>query len=155
MEYFTIKEIKDQFSELLQAYRRYHLRDDSSPEDGGSGFKEKAEVAIDTFRAAFGNRLTQNEQFLINDSEVQVLDTLLSWTRESNAPLTEGTENTLRRYNVPEAEQCSRRLTELTSDDDSEREAAVWPFIQKIKYVLTVRLLRSLHQAELTMTEFT
>jgi hypothetical protein len=130
-----MEELKTQYSELLQAYRRYHLRDDTNPEDGGIGFEEKADVARDTFRAAFANRLTRDEPFLINESDRTVLDRLLEWTRESNAPLMEGAEDSQRRYTVTNAQQCSTLLGELTSQSDTEHGSAVWPFIRKIWFV--------------------
>jgi hypothetical protein len=133
-----MEEIKDQYSELLQAYRRYHLRDITNPEDGGADFKEKANVARDTFRAAFGNRLTQDEQFLVEESERTVLDRLLAWTRESSAPIMDGAEDSQRRYVAADAQQCSMRLNGLTSESDIEHESAVWPFIRKIWFVFII-----------------
>jgi hypothetical protein len=144
VEYFTMDEIKDQLVELLQSYRQYHLHDMS--EDERKDFEEKAKVAQDTFRAAFRNHLIQNEQFLLDGPEETVLETLLTWTRESGSPLMEGAGSIPRREIVADAEQCSRHLMELTSEPNSIREPSVWPFIRKIKFVSSVNHLLSLHR---------
>ena len=133
VEYFNLQEVKDQFTELLQAYRRYHLRDVNSNEDGGAEFKEKAEIARDTLRAAFGGRLTREEDLLVNETEEAVMNILLEWTRMSRVRLVDGSGDA-QRYTVAGLAQCSRRLGELSSELSSERDGAVWPFIRKIKF---------------------
>ena len=148
-------EIKDQFTELLQSYRQYHLHRDDMSEDDRKDFEEKAKVAQDTFRAAFRNYPIENEQFLLNVPEAVVLQTLLTWTRESGPPLMEGSDGIQRREVVVNEEQCSRRLMELTSEPNSIREPSVWPFIRKIKFVPSVNPLLSLYCLQLMMAEFT
>jgi hypothetical protein len=150
-----MEEVRDQFSDLLQAYRRYHGRDESDPEDGGVAFKEHAKVALDTFGAAFPHRLAEQERFLLDESEEDVLETLLIWTKESSAPIMEGSNGSQKIYTVVEAKQCSTQLMELTSESDHQGQAAVWPFIQKIRSVSKLAFLKTLQYFELTSIEFT
>lgn len=155
VEYFTMGEMKDQLTELLQSYRQHHFHRDDMTEDDRKDFEEKAKVAQDTFRAAFRNYLLGNEQFLLNESEAAVLETLLTWIRESGPPLMEGSDGIQRRDVVVDVEQCSRHLMELTTEPNSMTGPSVWPFIRKIKFVFSVDYLLSLHCLQLMMTEFT
>ncbi|KEF63679.1 uncharacterized protein A1O9_01657 [Exophiala aquamarina CBS 119918] len=168
MEYFTLDQLRGQFTELLQSYRQYHLRslhDDGMLEDERRDLEDKAKVAQDTFHAAFRNHLAQNEQFLLDNSEATVLQTMLTWARNSGLPLTESDSADLQREIFSDASSCSDRLTELTSEPNSLDEFSVWPFIQKIKvylnaYILSKGLilvdlpgLRDLNSARLKITE--
>lgn len=130
MDYFSSEEISTQFSDLLHAYRRYHLRDASDPHDNGAEFKEMAGVALDTFRAAFGTRLTRDEGTLVNGSEQHALDTILRWAQERNPSACQG-------YTMGTAEDCSQRLMELTTASSRGESGAMWPFIKKIRYILS------------------
>ncbi|OAP58566.1 hypothetical protein AYL99_07656 [Fonsecaea erecta] len=162
VEYFTLDELQDQLTELLQAYRHYHLPESNEKQ---SDLEEKAKVAEDTFRAAFRSHRTYNEEFLLDNPEATVLQTLLTWARNSGLPLrdTPGAGPEIEFFN--EAEQCSDRLVEITSEPNSSNEASAWPFIRKIKvylnaYILSKGLilvdlpgLRDLNSAWLRITE--
>jgi hypothetical protein len=100
--------------------------------------ENKAERAQDTFRAAFRDHSTQNEQFLLDWPEETVLETLLTWARESCPQLREASDSVQRREVVASAEQCSRQLMELTSKPISSNEPSLWPFIRKVKFVFPV-----------------
>jgi len=137
-EYFTVDDVKDQFSELLQSYRLYHmLRHDPSDEAKAQqkALEDKAKLAQDTFQAAFRNRSMQNEKFLLDGPEGTVVETMLTWARESCQPLMERTDSIENRNVIADAEQCSRQLMELTSEPASTNEPSVWPFIRKVKLV--------------------
>ncbi|KAF1809509.1 hypothetical protein P152DRAFT_441705 [Eremomyces bilateralis CBS 781.70] len=139
VDYFNEAEITDQFRDLLDGYRRYHLRDQSDPEDGGEGFREHAALARDTFRAAFGTRLRRNEGFLLDEPMATPLNRLLDWAKELDTPLRDGDVNAQRRHMATTAEACSTRLMELTSS--SERDGGAWPFICKISIYLKAYIL--------------
>lgn len=135
MEYFGRDEFRDQVSELLQAYRLYkHCI--ATGTEVEPGVKEKHDIARDTFQAAFRNQLNQNERLLVDGSEESVLESLLAWTREICPPLMQDAAARLRRDIAATAEECSRKLMELTSELGQAGGSAVWPFIRKIRFVL-------------------
>lgn len=159
-------ELESQFIGLLQPYRQYHLHalnDDSvdrNKRDGDEGdggerrdLEEQAKVAEDTFLAAFRNHLAQNKKFLLDSPEATVLQTLLTWARNSGLPLVERTGTNPERESFYDASRCSDRLTELTSEPHSLNEFSAWPFIRKIKFVITVKPFLFSHCIRLIMAE--
>jgi hypothetical protein len=94
-------------------------------------FEDKAKIAQDTFRAMFRGRI-DSEQFLLGDSEDTVLETLRSWAESMGPSAISGREIRLT------LEDCSALLMQLTSEQTSDRQPAVWPYVRKIKYVLPV-----------------
>jgi hypothetical protein len=129
---FSIDEITRQMTELLRSYRHYYLNCmDIEDSDEMKDFKEQAKIALDTFRAMFGGRI-DNEKFLLDGSEDAVLETLRSWA-QSMAP-SAISEREIR----PTLEDCSALLMQLSSEQISDRQPAVWPYVRKIKYVLPV-----------------
>lgn len=166
-EYFAVNEVRDQLTELLQSYRLYHsLTNDTSSEgmEQRKALENKAERAQDTFRAAFRDHSTQNEQFLLDWPEETVLETLLTWARGSCPQLREA-NGSVQKEVVASAEQCSRQLMELTSKPISSNEPSLWPFIRKVKIYLKAHILskglilvdlpglRDLNTARLKITE--
>jgi hypothetical protein len=144
VEYFTQEELRKQFTELLQAYRTHHLHDDTSMmADDRTDLQKKAEVARDTFHAAFRNHLRQNEQFLLDNQEGDVLQTLLTWAMDTGLPVVEGT-NMVPRTEFASADIFSDHLMGLTSEPANASEPSKWPFIRKI---------RSVTRAEVHLTE--
>ncbi len=139
-------DLRWQFIELLQSYRHYHLRavkDDEVRREDLRDIEEKAKVAQDTFYAAFRNRLAQNEQLLLDSPEITVLETLVTWARNSGLPLKEVADTELKRETFESASDCSDRLAELTSEPNSPSETSAWPFIRKIRFVVAVMLHHS------------
>ena len=144
MEYFTLDDLQSQFIELLQSYRHYHLRalhDDDMTGDELRDLEEKAKVAQDTFLAAFRDHMAQNDQFLLDSPEATVVQTLLTWARNSGLPLMERAGTDPEREIFNDASRCSDRLTELTSEPNSPNEVSAWPFIRKIKFVIAVKTI--------------
>lgn len=129
MELFSIENIMEQMTELVRSYRYYHLNYMNMELPEKEEWKEKARMAQDTFRAMFRG-LLGSEQFLINEPENKVLETLRLWAeqrlpppiRERGVGLTLG--------------QCSDLLLQLTSDQASEQVPAAWPYVRKIKYAI-------------------
>jgi hypothetical protein len=130
-------EIVAQLTELLQSYRRYHLRSTGNDPEGSNDFKDQADVAQHTFQAMFGGRL-EDELFLTQLPEETVMETLCFWARELVRP------STGHREVYASLEDCGKRLQQLTSEQDSTQEPAKWPYIRKVKLVLSVLLLFSL-----------
>ena len=116
-----------QVANNLQSYRQYHLHgQDLAEGDEKEELKERADLAIDTFRAMFRGRL-DSEQFLQTEREEVVLETLRSWAQDLRPSQIDGqqTRSTLT--------NCSDLLMQLTSDVKSSQERAAWPYIRKIK----------------------
>jgi hypothetical protein len=135
VEYFGRAEFRDQLSELLQAFRLYkHCI--ATGAELEPGVKEKHDIANDTFQAAFRRQLRGNEQFLVDWSEENVLDCFLRWASELCPSLMQNTATQSQIITTANAEECSRKLMELTSEPSQAGESAVWPFIRKIRLVL-------------------
>lgn len=125
-ELFTMDEIMGQVTELLQSYRSYYLSNmDMDPDDKKSQ-EERATIAQDTFQAMFRGRL-ESERFLIDGQETTVLETLRSWAQEIMPSTMRGREVT-----VTPAD-CSTLLAQFTSEQSSDQQPSVWPYLRKIK----------------------
>ena len=85
--------------------------------------RERANLAIDTFRAMFRNRL--NEQELLELPEEMIIESFRSHVAEIDP------ENLGICEEVPES-LISKRLEELTSEQESSNFSA-WPYIRKIR----------------------
>ncbi|KIX08785.1 uncharacterized protein Z518_03442 [Rhinocladiella mackenziei CBS 650.93] len=171
IEYFTLDELREQLTELLQSYRHYHLRepdDNRMTADERHELEEKAktaQAAQDTFRAAFRDHLAHSDRFLLDEPEENVVQTLLTWAMSSGLPLTKGPGGNPRKEVFDDARKCSDHLMGLTSEPISPNEPSKWPFIRKIKvylnaYILSKGLilvdlpgLRDLNAARLRITE--
>ena len=130
VEMFSIDDTMVQMTELVRSYRNYHLNRVHMEPAEVRECKEKARIAKDTFRAMFRG-LIDDEQFLINDPEDAVLRTLRSWAEQTYpSPIGE------RRVGLTQ-EECADILPQLTSEQTSAEEPAVWPYVRKVKYVLT------------------
>jgi hypothetical protein len=129
VDLFTKAEIADQLTDLIQSYRHFHISGESLDQDEKEDFKERANVARDTFRAMFRGRLG-DETFLVEWPEEDVIETLTSWV-DGVAPL-----KMSRRQSTSNLNDCSELLMRLTSEDTSAKGPAVWPHIKKIRYVL-------------------
>lgn len=132
-DFFSIEEINKQITELLQSYRHYHVHRMDMEGDEERDCKKKAEIARDTFRAMFRGRL-ESLQFLTDEPEGTVLTILLSWAQDIAPSIISGREVR------PLLADCSALLMQLTSEQNSVEEPAVWPYIRKIKFVKTCNI---------------
>lgn len=123
-------EIEAQLNDFLKDYRHFHFNRDELDGDEQRDFEERSTVALDTFRAMFGLRLG-NIQFLVDDEEESVRDTLQSWARELAPSINK------ERQVVTTLAECSDRLMRLTSEHDPS-EPAMWPYIRKIRCVVSL-----------------
>ncbi|KAG7292699.1 hypothetical protein NEMBOFW57_002737 [Staphylotrichum longicolle] len=85
VESFSVEEIQGHLAGLLSAYRAFFLEPDEE-EPPRSGDAESAERSRGILRAIFGHQLgsAENEDFLLQGEEEDVLDALLKWTCESH-----------------------------------------------------------------------
>ncbi|GKT70745.1 tat pathway signal sequence [Colletotrichum tofieldiae] len=134
VDLFSKEEVMEQTTELLKSYRRFHLHAGNMEEvDGVEEAKEQANVARDTFRAMFRDRLGDGH-FLEGNSEQGVLSTMRSWL-EQTYPQVGG------RHARGGLQECSRLLMSLTSEVAGASEPAVWPYIKKIRLITERYLL--------------
>jgi hypothetical protein len=143
---FTIDELKQQFEELLRAYRDFELLSKGSKntveEDEDSGdrkmLQQKANLARETFEAGFGSKLEQRPTFLSSAAFEIAVGTMVKWASEL-LPHYSGHET------FPSVEACSARLRELVSEPDRSLSNAesrtCWPFIKKLRVYLNAHIL--------------
>ncbi|KAF4971538.1 hypothetical protein FZEAL_9822 [Fusarium zealandicum] len=78
VELFTLEELRDQLSAMLQTYRHFHLNGDEMEDAERRDMEASANVAKDTFRAMFRDQMN-DEAFLIDSPEDVVLRRLARW----------------------------------------------------------------------------
>lgn len=139
-ELLSLDEIMDRVAELLGSYRKYHsiLADIECGEkvdvEDRRVLEERATIAQDTFRAMFRGRL-DSEQFLTSEPEDSVLVTLRSWAQTLLPSVLSG------RVVRPTLAECSDLLIRLTSEQTSSQDPVVWPYVRKVKFVVSRALL--------------
>jgi hypothetical protein len=131
-----VDEIDAQLTKLLQSYRRYHLRGADIDQQELDDFKKAADLAQDTFQAMFKGRL-EDELFLIRWPEQTVIETLRSWANDIGPSSTDHREV----YNS--LEDCATRLLQLTSEHNSTHEPSKWPYIHKVRFVVSAPIISS------------
>ncbi|KAI9172534.1 Nuclear GTPase SLIP-GC [Paramyrothecium foliicola] len=140
INFFTIQELSNQVSSLLQEYRHYHLhRDDFTREEVSAReeAKNNAKVAIDTFQAMFARHLL-SERVLLGSSESEALAILEGLLRECQPADRERVEW------QRSLEECSELIGRLTSESSSEQsttEPALWPYIRSITVYSNAHIL--------------
>ncbi|RSL47210.1 hypothetical protein CEP54_013522 [Fusarium duplospermum] len=132
---FTMDELREQLTGMLQSYRHYHLHGDEINDATERRDKEdSANLARDTFRAMFRGKLN-DEAFLINRPEQDVLETLFQWAaRERPSVL-------ITKQSGLSQDACSKALMELASEPPSRNQPAQWPYIRSTKVFLNAHIL--------------
>lgn len=127
---FTMDELRDQLTAMLQSYRHYHLHSDEMVDAAERLDKEdSANLARDTFRSMFRGQLT-DEGFLINRPEQDVLETLFQWAARARPSVFITKQSGLSQ------DACSKALMELASEPPSRNQPAQWPYIRSTKFVI-------------------
>ncbi|RYP01347.1 hypothetical protein DL765_010864 [Monosporascus sp. GIB2] len=169
VDYFPLDELKRQFEELLRAYRDYQSLPRNSggrvedDEDGHNRrLQRKADLAKETLRASFRERLEQTPTVLFSMPFEHAVETMVEWASQL-LPRQGGQES------FRTVEECSSRLRELSSESGDSlpngESRTCWPFIQKLRvylkaYILSKGLiiadlpgLRDLNSARKAITE--
>ncbi|RYO81753.1 hypothetical protein DL764_009715 [Monosporascus ibericus] len=169
VDYFPLDELKKQFEELLRAYRDYQSpprnsrgRDEDDEDDNNRRLQRKADLAGETLRASFRERLEQTPTVLSSMPFDHAVETMMEWASQL-LPRQGGQES------FSTLEGCSSRLRELSSESDESLpnggSRTCWPFIQKLRvylraYILSKGLiiadlpgLRDLNSARKAITE--
>jgi hypothetical protein len=146
VDYFTSQELKRQLEELLRAYRDFQLLpkaakstdEDEESESLGKALERKADLATQTFRAIFREKLEKNPNVLSSMAFDRAIGLMVDWTSQL-LPRTQGQQS------FSTIEQCSSRLRELTSNADETSTNDIsqirWPFIRKLRVYLNAYIL--------------
>lgn len=147
VDYFPLNELKKQYEELLMAFRDYESlskklnaeqENGNEDENERKRLRETANLAIETFRASFREKLEETPTVLSSMPFPQAVKTMVEWASEL-LPRSMGQES------FRTVEECSSRLVTLTSDSDgtlpNEGSRARWPFIQKLRVYLNAYIL--------------
>lgn len=131
MELLDEAELLDQLVQLLHSYRQFHFKEfDTSIEAEQSDVGKRARLAQDTFNFMFLGRVP-SQQFLLRQPEDKAkrrFQDLLQDLRPSSA--------SLNKFGLSR-ETCAQELRLLSSSVTSSDERFAWPFIRRIKYVLS------------------
>lgn len=127
VETFSEDELYEQLSELLGSYRAFETGDKEES-------KDKAKLAMDTFRSMFRGKL-QDEKWILSAPKTVVLDNFKMWAKEARRLVPPA------RQVVQTIEQCSSMLIPLTSERTDPLHVSVWPYIRKIKVYLKSHVL--------------
>lgn len=127
VEMFSEDELYEQLDELLGSYRAFKS-------GVGGESKEKADIAMDTFKCMFRGKL-QDEAWILNESEDVVSDQFKMWAKQTRRL---GPPN---RQTVQTLEECSSLLVPLSSEPNDPLQSSVWPYIRKIKVYLRAHIL--------------
>lgn len=131
---FTMDELREQLTVMLQSYRHYHLHGGEMEDAERRDMEERANLARDTFRAMFRGRLN-DERFLINQPEQDVLETLFGWASRERPSVFITKQSGLSH------DACSKALMELASEPPSRNRPALWPYIRSTKFVIRLRIM--------------
>jgi len=126
VDYFSEDELVQQFEELLQGYQEHGRVSQRTSAQDRQELERRARLAEDTFTAAFGERDTQN---LLLASEDAISNRM---RRRISSGLQRFSTEGIQSFN--RIEPCSERLGQLTSQNATGAQGAVWPYIRKIKW---------------------
>jgi hypothetical protein len=163
-------ELKKQFEDLLGAHRNFqllpnHLRDgnkDDVTDKESLRLRNKAELAMETFRTGFREKLHEMPDILSSIPFEDAVATMVEWVSQLVPQQAE--RNIFNTF-----EDCTSWLRNLSSETDSsfpsDNVPVLWPFIRKVRvflkaYILSKGLiiadlpgLRDLNSARQAMTE--
>ena len=141
--HFSKERLVAQFTELLRAYKAFHLTDFSNEGDEDTpaaaqkpDLEDAASVAWDTFRAAFKNQALLTKDYLLQQEEKTVLDNMSSWVDYSlpQAFYRPGDSLYVHKTSVTDVVACSNLVEQLTSESANKSVATNWPYIERVKY---------------------
>ena len=140
IDYFSIQQLKLQFEELLQAYRSFHLgRAGTTREerDEREELKKRADLAKHTFKASFGSRFSEDDGMLLTRSFTDMIGIMVRWAEEMLPRQQEDRGLATEFESFNSANECSTRLGALTSEVETGRGQSLWPFIRKLRLIMS------------------
>ena len=127
-DWFDEEEIEQQLSQLLAAYRHFHLHSHELDSDDMQSHEEAANGARDVFVALFQGRLSDHD-VLITEPKESLLEEMRSEIQRRGL-------REMERRRVPAiVQECSDYLAELTSERPDRHEPRSWPLIKRIRSV--------------------
>jgi hypothetical protein len=136
-----VAELRQQFDELLRAYRdKQSLPSSQSAQEEQNEDKEErkrleknADLAKDIFRESFGDRLERTPNILTSIPFEQAVGMMAEWASEVLLQrIDQVSFNTVK--------ECSLRMRKLTSDPARDAQS-YWPFIKKVRVYLKAHIL--------------
>lgn len=127
VEMFSEAELCEQLDELLRSYRAFKS-------GVGGESKEKAELAMDTFKSMFHGKL-EDDGWVLEEDEGVVLDRFKTWATQARDLVSPG------RQVAQTLQECSSLLMPLSSDPVDPSQPPVWPYVRKIKVQLKAHIL--------------
>lgn len=125
-DWFDEEEIGQQLSQLLAAYRHFHLHSHELDSDDVQPQEEAANGARDVFVALFQGRLIDHG-VLITEPERSLLEEMRFEIQ------TRGLPEMGRRRVLAGVQECSEYLAELTSERPDRHEPRSWPLVKRIR----------------------
>ncbi|KAK3322792.1 hypothetical protein B0H66DRAFT_475296 [Apodospora peruviana] len=138
VDLFDRQELRSQLTEMVQAYRRHHMRPPSTDKEEQEDIARRAQVAGHTFQNMFrGPNRLRGGRFVRGESEDVIIETMLQWAEELRPSDLSG------RTVQPSREACTEFLIRLTSDSASSdtQTPLAWPYIKKIRVFLDAHIL--------------
>lgn len=143
--YMDPDEVKELLQELLQSFRMYYtdsFREVTNIEEQ-ERIREQSTRAWSTFHSMFRDQPGLTHEFLADQTEgaqPRILERLQEWARLSCRQRPGGTalQHTAALSSLA---HCQSHLDTLTMDPRGERETAIWPFINIIRYVSCVKVV--------------
>lgn len=127
VEMFSEAELFEQLDELLKSYRAFKS-------GVGGESKEKAELAMDTFKSMFHGKF-EDEGWVLEEDECVVLNRFKTWATQARDLVSPG------RQVAQTLQECSSLLMPLSSDPIDPSQPPVWPYVRKIKVQLKAHIL--------------
>ena len=155
VEYFSLPELKHQFEHLLSAYRNNETIDlGANPTkrqeeviENKEGLDQKANLALQTFKAIFHQELQKDPKVLIDDDFDDAIEKMMDWVQVL-LPKSQEQES------FDTVDQCADRLATLTSETQGTSSHSAlgsrWPLVKSMRvYLRAVILSKGLILADL------
>lgn len=141
IEYFSHTELRQQYEQLLRAYRDHAnpATEDMLASDR-EDLERRAALAMSTFNASFRGRLDNNPDILLTIPLDEALDLMMNWVSQILTQEGVNWRDGQLRETFRDVGQCSSRLKVLTSEADGAGPS-FWPFIRKIRVYIHAHIL--------------
>ncbi|KAL2154511.1 hypothetical protein VTH82DRAFT_3187 [Thermothelomyces myriococcoides] len=107
VECFSEDELEEYFAELLRAYRAFYLEPDEAEQPRVQGDPDRAQRSRRILKTVFEQQLgsAEDEEFLLEEEEEDVLDAFMEWAREG-----QGTYRSASQESFETLSECLDRL---------------------------------------------
>lgn len=148
VDYFSLEQLRQQFEELLRAHRDFEESrsrrgrssgDNTSDHDMGQ-LEKKSELALETFKACFGEKLRETPGIISTMTFQRAISTMIDWAFTL-------LPNQAEQMSFSAIAECSSWLRDISSESrpeshlQSSNARPSWPLIQKIRVYLKANIL--------------